>query len=651
MAVVAVLICSGTARAADWYVDANYAGCATGTGGPNDPFCSITFAVAAASDGDTIHIAPATYVENVVLDKNLVLIGTAGYRATIVDGASAGSVFVINPGSTAAITGLSIIHGKAQYGGGIRVGSENSRDDGVLTLADCLVAGNTADDGGGLLTCGITRVERCLFIGNDAQSGGGISNYYCRSRNDFLSIRDSLFEFNTASFGAGFFNGTGGYLILEDCIFRFNQSSHSGGAGALDDDCLVELHRCVVASNSAIFDGGAIYNGYDGYLKIEDSILSDSAAGRHGGAIYMVASVDLVRSQLLRNRSGGNGGAVFCRASDPAAGQTTVIDSIVSENEAAGSGGGIYQRNDNGSGGVFVTRSEISRNRAGLYGGGIFGGSDCWWNSIFVNDSAILANDALVEGGGMYLVDGCTKATLSASTIAGNSAPSGGGVVNSSGATTELHLTIVAGNLGSPGPDCYGAFTSKGYNLVGDTSDCTITGDNTGNLLDVDPLFVDPAAGDYSLQPVSPGVDAGDPGLLPAGSDVAGNPRLLDGNLDRSMVVDMGAYEFDHVHLEVTGDFEPGGLLTFATTGTSGLYVFLLIGTASGERLLSPYGAVLIDLALPWTFVSFAVIPDTKVLTIPTNLPAPVDLVVQELAIKPGPTPGNFSNAVELSIE
>ena len=63
----------------DWYVDIQDANCGTGTGTtPVDPFCNIMDAVTAAADGDTIHIAPGTYLENVVLDKDLTLIGTGG---------------------------------------------------------------------------------------------------------------------------------------------------------------------------------------------------------------------------------------------------------------------------------------------------------------------------------------------------------------------------------------------------------------------------------------------------------------------------------------------------------------------------------------------------------------------------------------------
>ena len=79
----------------DWFVDRNNPNCATGNGSQAAPFCDIGDAVQAAADGDTIRIAPGTYVQNLSLSKDLALIGTSGKAVTIVDGNDAGSVVSI----------------------------------------------------------------------------------------------------------------------------------------------------------------------------------------------------------------------------------------------------------------------------------------------------------------------------------------------------------------------------------------------------------------------------------------------------------------------------------------------------------------------------------------------------------------------------
>ena len=74
------------------------------------------------------------------------------------------------------------------------------------------------------------------------------------------------------------------------------------------------------------------------------------------------------------------------------------------------------------------------------------------------------------------------------STVSGNTSQVGGGIYTQGSVT--LQNSILAGNtsLGT-GPDCYGSISSAGYNLIGNTTGCTINGDATGNITGVDPLL------------------------------------------------------------------------------------------------------------------------------------------------------------------
>jgi parallel beta-helix repeat protein len=73
--------------------------------------------------------------------------------------------------------------------------------------------------------------------------------------------------------------------------------------------------------------------------------------------------------------------------------------------------------------------------------------------------------------------------------------------------------------------------------------------DNGGNITN-DPCFIDPENGDYGLQVISPCIDAGTidtTGLFLPEYDLAGNPRITDGNGDNSLIIDMGCYETETV--------------------------------------------------------------------------------------------------------
>ncbi len=89
---------------------------------------------------------------------------------------------------------------------------------------------------------------------------------------------------------------------------------------------------------------------------------------------------------------------------------------------------------------------------------------------------------------------------------------------------------------------------------------CDIQGGYGGgsNIIDADPLFVNPSAGDYHLQSGSPCIDVGN-NSAPAlpDTDFEGDPRIVDGNGDSSAVVDMGVDEYVIPPPPVGGELYP----------------------------------------------------------------------------------------------
>ena len=187
-----------------------------------------------------------------------------------------------------------------------------------------------------------------------------------------------------------------------------------------------------------------------------------------------------------------------------------------------------------------VNNSTLTGNSAPFGGGVVNDGT------LSINNSTISGNSSLTggSGGGLYNLASHTL-TINNSTLAGNSADSGGGAISNSG-TAVLQNTIVTDS--PSGGNCSGTVTSKGYNL---SSDTTCNFNNTGDLNNTDPK-VEPL-GNYggptqtiALREGSPAIDAGNPNgctnsrgqLLK--TDQRGAPRP---DKEDSGGCDMGAFE------------------------------------------------------------------------------------------------------------
>ena len=146
--------------------------------------------------------------------------------------------------------------------------------------------------------------------------------------------------------------------------------------------------------------------------------------------------------------------------------------------------------------------------------------------------------------------------TLRSCTISGNQSGSCGGVAIAAG-SASVGDTIVAGNTGSSAnPDCYGAFSSVGYKLIGSGIGSTgfnNFGDQVGTSgSPIDPLLgpLQNNGGPTQTMALLPGSPAIDQGVTEAGvtTDQRGQPRIYDyPNIPNAIAFgdgsDIGAFE------------------------------------------------------------------------------------------------------------
>jgi predicted outer membrane repeat protein len=174
-----------------------------------DDYETIQEGIDASVDGDTVRVAPGTYVENIEISQKNIVVGSwflddsdpSYIPTTIIDGGHAGSVVIVANGiDDAVITGFTIQNGFAEAGGGILC------FDASPTISNNIIRGNSvvypAGWGGGICCAESTPIiSDNTITGNSAEfAGGGI---YCES---YGIIRNNTISGNSSEeYGGGIY--------------------------------------------------------------------------------------------------------------------------------------------------------------------------------------------------------------------------------------------------------------------------------------------------------------------------------------------------------------------------------------------------------------------------------------------------------------
>ncbi len=276
---------------------------------------TISNAVSAASDGDTIVILAATQTEcGIVITKSLTIQGQ-GMTNTIVQGATTRSnatdrIFMMNNAAkTLTIKNLTLQYGChsnnsvswANYGGAALYNAG-----GTVTVQNCRVMMNDT-----------------LHLGYERASGGAFCQYnYDNPGGSLFAILNCLVVSNTADYSTGSGGGIDareGVLWIEGSTFINNHCVFSSGSG-----------------------GGAVRFGNLNFLTIRNSTLFANVCDYHGGGIFgaMLAGCTgtVYNSTIYSNTSAYSGQEIYATA-----GSLEIYSSIVA--------GGISPLNVNISGG------------------------------------------------------------------------------------------------------------------------------------------------------------------------------------------------------------------------------------------------------------------------------------------------------------
>lgn len=445
---------------------------------------TIDGALGKASPGDTINVAAGVYVENVFIDKDIVLQG-AGADSTFIDGGGVDATVEVYRYLNVSISGMTIRNGnRSGSGGGILI----SRDC-TVQVTDATIFDNEATSyGGGIYMdfLSVVTLTNSTVISNSAgRDGGGI---YSTDSNGTLTIIDSTVSGNVAE-------GAGGGVYQRAGTLTIDGSS--------------------IISNTSQSQGGGIGKS-SGVMTVRKSVIADNMAVRWGGGLYTSASVVTLEDSTVRgNRlssTDSRGGGIFCSS------RATLNNVTVAGNTSIDDGGGIHSQDA-----MTLTNVTVSGN-ASEDGGGIFHTNKAYTMSLF--NCTVVSNT--VSAGGV----GPGGIRLYSSVIAWNTV-----LAHNENANC---LMGSSGSLTSRGYNLEDT-DSCGLNATGDITDTNpLLGplQNNGGTS----VGLGEATLTHGLLSDSPAIDAGDPAFTPPpeyDQRGPGFPRVVGGRID------IGAYEIN----------------------------------------------------------------------------------------------------------
>lgn len=334
--------------------------------------------------------------------------------------------------------------------------------------------------------------------------------------------------------GRGFIFESGESGIVVEGFTVRNGSATAGGGGMSFSGSSPTIQGCVIVGNTVGHRGGGVSCGNGSSPLFLNVYIADNSAEYRGGGVHCDhdSSPIFIDSVITGNTVDYRGGGIYCDHNS----NLTLINCLVSDNSAEYRGGGISCHHDSSP---ILVNSIITGNTVDYRGGGIYCDGDC--HPTLIN--CLVSGNYGEDRGSGISCDHSSHAVIINSTISDNLG-GGHGIYLAHESAATISNSIV--------------WYNTSFQLGGELKLVSVTFSNlqggwpgVGNI-DVDPLFVDAAGGNYRLFSGSPCIDAADNNAVPEdiSTDLDGDPRFVDDpNTDDTgfgdpPLVDMGAYEF-----------------------------------------------------------------------------------------------------------
>ncbi len=255
----------------------------------NDVCAGGTITFAPALNGQIINLTGG----QLTLTKSVSIIGPGPGQLTVRRSIAvltpAFRLIAVNNGITVTVSGLTLNNGNSADGGGVR-------NDGTLTVSNCVVSGNTGtgNGGGGIANFGALTVTDCSLSNNTSTTAGGA---IAQPSGGGTTLIRCTFSGNSAADGGALFNQSfyqislppiilPAYLHVTNCTFSGNTGTSGGSAAynvALNGGATAQLlmMHCTVSGNTGNF---ALFNLASGSLFVGGSIVANNGNGPDTGA-------------------------------------------------------------------------------------------------------------------------------------------------------------------------------------------------------------------------------------------------------------------------------------------------------------------------------------------------------------------------------
>jgi hypothetical protein len=297
-----------------------------------------------------------------------------------------------------------------------------------------------------------------------------------------------------------------------------NGNSYFGGGVSCDSSSPLIIYNYVM-ENYALYGGGINCNNNSNPRIINNLIINNNAHFDRGGGVYCHYSDPSIINNIIENNMADYGGGIMCWNSD-----AIIEGNLIVGNSSVMHGGGIGCHYSNPS----IRFNLISENSC-LFGAG---GINLDYSAPLIFNNLIFRNSTTERGGGIHCFE--SNPLISNNTISRNIAGmAGGGIRCSFSSPLIINSIFWADSVGSISQEISGSPQITYSNIQGGWP-------GEGNI-DIDPLFRDPAGGDFHLMSVACGDSADSPCID------AGDPNIIDSLLDCSWGLggarsDMGAY-------------------------------------------------------------------------------------------------------------